>query len=258
MNERIQSLRSLEPKKTGSASYRAILEAAAGLFQQFPAEAIALRDILSISGVSNQTLYNYFPAGRDDVALVLFDHFQRAMVLDFANNNRALEWGALAGKAGTTRALSASFARASFSYLKANHLTLSALLDYLNRHNLTAVATHSLELEEALRQEMLLRYGSRVSPLKVPLIARLSVRVVREVVEVAMAHPEFPLGAMESNARKLLRTLLPLALKGDDSESGEHRFLAYAPPPLAIKGASISPSRKQAILSRMLKRKSPA
>ncbi|MCM2250201.1 MAG: TetR/AcrR family transcriptional regulator, partial [Geothrix sp.] len=86
MDERIRTLRTLEPKNSGRGSYLAILEAAAGLFGQFPARDITLRDILSIAGVSNQTLYNYFPGGRDDIALSLFDRFQRTMVEDFNEN----------------------------------------------------------------------------------------------------------------------------------------------------------------------------
>lgn len=257
MDERITFLRALEPRNAGLASYQAILEAAAGLFQQFPAGAITLRDILSISGVSNQTLYNYFPAGRDDVALILCDRFRRAMVCDFERNCQAVDWAGLPEAPGITRALGASLVRATFGTLSENFQRQATLFHYLKAHRLGSLTSHSRELEEVLGREIQLRYGHQFSPRKLPLAARLSVMSVLSTAEVALAHPEFPLDSLESNARKLVRTLLTAGLRGDGASSGGHPFQPYRPASDAIVGASISPAKRQTILARMFKRKRP-
>lgn len=254
MNERILHLRSLEPRSAGQGSYMAILEAATGLFQQFPSDAITLRDILALSGVSNQTLYNYFPDGRDDVALVLFDRLRRADHEAFSTCTGQLSWDDLREPSEITRALSACLARATVGNLKSKLPLQSALCAYLKAHRHGAAATHCPELEEALRKEVLLRYGSRFSRRALPLVVRLSVRMVHEVAEVAMAHPEFPLEDLESSARKLLRTLLQSGLKGEDPTSGSHPLQAGAST-APIPGAPISASRRQVILDRILRRK---
>lgn len=255
MEDQLRFLRGLEPRNAGQASYAAILKAAAGLFQQFPADAITLRDILTLSGVSNQTLYNYFPAGRDDVALVLFDHFQRDVVTSFNNANRAINWEALPDPADITGVMSASLARAAIGNLKENLRLQASVFEYLKAHRLDASAAPTLGLEEALSQEILLRYGNRFSREELPKVVRLSVRVLRDIAEVAMTHPEFALEGLESKARKLLRPLLQSGVKGDGPISGNHESLPDIPVPMAIVGAPISPARRQTILARILKRK---
>src|ERR1035438_136023 len=255
MDDQIRFLRGLEPRNAGQASYAAILKAAAGLFQQFPADAVTLRDILTLSGVSNQTLYNYFPAGRDDVAIVLFDHFQRDVVIAFDSHNRAIAWDALSDTAAITRVLSASLARAAIGNLKESLHLQATVFAYLKAHRLGSPATHTHGLEEALGQQILLCYGSRFSRQELPEVVRLSVRVVSDIAEVAMTHPEFPIEGLESRARKLLRPLLQSGLKGEGSISGNHELFADFPAPAAIAGAPISPSRRQTILTRIMKRK---
>lgn len=255
MEDQLRFLRGLEPRNAGQASYAAILKAAAGLFQQFPADAITLRDILTLSGVSNQTLYNYFPAGRDDVALVLFDHFQRDVVTAFNHSNRAIDWETLPDPVAITRVLSASLARAAIGNLKENLRLQATVFEYLKAHHLDSSAAPTQGLEEALGQEILLRYGSRFSRPELPKVVRLSVRVLRDIAEVAMTHPEFPLEGLESKARKLLRPLLQSGVKGEGPISGNHESLPDIPVPMAIVGAPISPARRQTILARILKRK---
>jgi AcrR family transcriptional regulator len=256
MNERITFLRALEPRNAGLASYQAILETAAGLFQQFPADAITLRDILSVSGVSNQTLYNYFPAGRDDVAIILWDRFRRAVATDFTRTCEGLDWSCRTETPEVTQALGASLARAAFGPLAETYPVQSALFHYLRKHRLGATTGPFLELEEALGREILLRYGGRFSKRKLPLLVRLCAYSVLNTAEMGLAHPEFPLDALESQARKLVRTLLTSGVKGDGQASGSHGFPAYVPPPDAIVGAAISPAKRQTILARMFKRRS--
>ncbi len=255
MEDQIRFLRGLEPRNAGQASYAAILKAAAGLFQQFPADAITLRDILTLSGVSNQTLYNYFPAGRDDVAIVLFDHFQRDAVTTFNHCNRAIDWEALPDTAAITRVLSASLARATIGNLKENLRLQATVLEYLRAHRLGSPAALALGLEDALGQEILLRYGSHYSRLELPKVVRLCVRVVNDIAELAMTHPEFPLDGLESRARKLLRPLLQSGLNGEGPISGDHEALPDIPIPVAIVGVPISLARRQTILTRIFKRK---
>jgi AcrR family transcriptional regulator len=258
MDERIRFLQGLEPRNMGLASHTAILEAAAGLFQRFPAEAITLRDILTLSGVSNQTLYNYFPAGRDDVVIALFDRFQQDVVSAFGVCNQAIPWDTLPDTEDITRALSASLARATIGNLRENRPLQAAILDYLKAHRLGSLTTHNQGLEEALSREILLRYGLRFLQEELARVVRLSARVVCEIAEVAMAHPEFPIESMESKARKMLRTLLRSGLKGGDPNSGGHEFFSDSPAPAAIVGAPISQAKRQMILARILKRKRKA
>jgi len=251
MDERIKFLRGLEPRNVGQASHLAILEAAAGLFQRFPADAITLRDILTLSGVSNQTLYNYFPAGRDDVAIALFDRFQQDAVTAFNACNSAITWDTLAETTDIVRALSASLARATIGNLRENRQLQATVLDYLRTHRLGSLSTHTQGLEEALSREIVLRCGHRFSQEELIRVVRLSVRVVREIAEVALAHPEFPLESLESKARKMLRTLLNSGLNGTDPNSGDHAFFPETPAPAAIVGAPISPAKRQTILTRI-------
>ncbi len=257
MDERMRLLRGLEPKHAGQASYTAILEAAAGLFRQFPADAIALRDILALSGVGNQTLYNYFPAGRDDVAIALFDRLRRADERAFRHHVQTVAWDSLTEAEDITMALSAALARATVGNLKGSlqlHATVNA---YLKAHRLGSLATPVEGLEEALRQEILLRYGSRFSERALAPVVHLSLHVVHGVADVAMAHPACPLGDLESMARKLLRPILQSGLRRETPVSGDHPFAADAPAPVAITGAPVGPSRREAILARIFKRQRP-
>jgi AcrR family transcriptional regulator len=257
MDERMRFLRGLEPKNAGRGSYLAVLEAAAGLFQQFPADAIALRDILALSGVGNQTLYNYFPAGRDDVAIALFDRLRRADALAFRSHIQTLAWDSLTDTEDITMALSASLARATIGNLKENRQLQATVCAYLKAHRLGSLAIHAEDLDEALRLEILRRYGSRFSRQALAPVVDLSLHVVRGVAEVAMAHPDCPLGDLESMARKLLRPILQSGLRREVPVSGSHPFSAGAPPPVAITSAPVGPSRREAILARIFKRKRP-
>jgi hypothetical protein len=58
-------------------------------------------------------------------------------------------------------------------------------------------------------------------------------------------------------ARKLLRPILQSGLKREALVSGSYPFSASAPPPVAITSAPIGPSRREAILARIFKRKRP-
>lgn len=205
MDERIRFLRSLEPKNAGRGSYLAIIEAAAGLFRQFPADAITLRDIIALSGVSNQTLYNYFPAGRDDVAIALFDRLRRADEQAFRSHVQTLAWGSLTEPEAITQALAASLARATIGNLKENFLLQSTVSVYLSTHRLRTRPVHAEDLDHALQEEILRRYGSRFSKRAAAPAAQLSLHVVRGITDVAMAYPAGSLGDLESMTRKLLR-----------------------------------------------------
>lgn len=255
MRERINTLRSLEPQNSGQASYAAILESAAGLFRQFPADAITLRDILTISGVSNQTLYNYFPAGRDDIVIVLQDRFQRSITADFKKYNLTIALDPPKEGIEVVGAMSATLARAAFGHL-AEHFHLQAtVLDYLKIHALDASTAQSQDLEEALEQELRQRYGRHFAPRELPRVVRLCVQLVRTLAEEAMTHPDHPIDGAESNARKLLRVLLQTALNDDDPTSGKYKLPPYTPAPTAIAGASLSAAKKETILNRLLKKK---
>ena len=256
MRNRILYLRGLEPGSSGQASYVAILEAAAGLFRQVPADAITLRDILSTSGVSTQTLYNYFPSGRDDVALVLLDRFQRALLHAFEHNNQSIPWERLGGGAEILKAISASLARATFSYLKQNREMMSGLHGYLERHHLGARTALHRELEEALEREIVLRLGDQYSARELPQVVHLGAKVATSLADTAMSQPDFSIERLESLTRKLLRILLWIGLKepGGEEPRGAHSFPSYTPPPIAIVGAPISPAKQNSILERIYKR----
>ena len=140
MNERVIILRGLEPRHGGRGSYQAILETAAGLFAQFPVEDTTLRDILSVSGVSNQTLYNYFPNGRDDIAIALFDRYQRTMVELFNNQISSINWNEIHDDVTIINKLSACLGRAVFGLSREFHPIQAALFEYLAKHRLLAVS----------------------------------------------------------------------------------------------------------------------
>jgi AcrR family transcriptional regulator len=255
MDERIKRLRSLEPSNAGRASYLAILETAAGLFAQFPARDITLRDILSISGVSNQTLYNYFPSGRDDIAIALYDRFQRTMVDHFNTNIRSINPDEVQEDAEMVARLSACLASAVFGFLKETYCLQATLYDYLRSHNLVFIASHAEELEAALAQELTLRFGNRFAKAERPRIVRVCVHTVRGMADDAMTNGDFAIDDLESSARKVVRSLLATGFPNQDGPSGNHGFLADVTGPFAIVGAPISPSKKQGILDRILKRK---
>ena len=146
MNERVETLRGLEPRNAGRGSYLAILEGAAGLFGQFSAKDITLRDILSVAGVSNQTLYNYFPNGRDDIAITLYDRYQRTMVESFNNHISSINCNEYRDPVPVINKISACLGRAVFGLLKESYRIQSTLLDYLAEHHLLSIATHAEEL----------------------------------------------------------------------------------------------------------------
>ena len=254
LNERIHLLQELEPKSSGQASYTAILETAVGLFQQFPADAFTLRDILTISGVSNQTLYNYFPAGRDDIAIALFDRTRREMVAAFHHQNQSTSWTSLPTPTDISRALSASLTSATLGVLRQNWPLHGSVFAYLKEHAPAFLATHHQEFEEALHQEARLRYGHLASAEQLPQISRLCIRVLREVTEEALAQPAMTLDTLASSTRKVLRVLLESGTRSEEAPSGSHGLPPPRPSAASIVGAAIKPSHQQAILSRMRKR----
>lgn len=255
MDPRIKMLRNLEPSNSGLASYQAILEAAAGLFGEFPAQDITLRDILAISGASNQTLYNYFPNGRDDIAIALYDRFQRTMADDFNGHMRSISFAEIKDDSAIIACLSACLARSVFGFLKESYALQSSLLDYLKSHHLVFIASHAEELEEALNQAILLAFKGRFSNGERLRLVRLSVHAVRGMADNAMMNKDFPIDELESDSRKMLRSLLQTGLLGQDKASGSHAFQPYATGPIAILGAPIGPLKRQGILERILKRK---
>jgi len=255
MHERIRTLRSLEPVNSGRTSYLAILEAAAGLFSQFAAEDITLRDILDISGVSNQSLYNYFPSGRDDIALVLYDRFQRTMAEDFSGHIRSIKWDLMEDDAEIVAYFSACLAKSVFGFLKASRPLQSNLYSYLKIHNLLGIASHSDELEAALMQAFNLPIGHRFVVEELPRVIRVSVHTVRGTADLGLMDRTFSLDKLESNARKLGRALLRTGLRDLDSPSGSHDLAADATRPVWILGAPLSPTKRQGILERIRKRR---
>jgi AcrR family transcriptional regulator len=258
MDERVKRLRSLEPSNAGRTSYLSILETAAGLFGQFPAKDITLRDILAISGVSNQTLYNYFPSGRDDIAIALYDRFQRTIVENFNTNIRSIKPEEVREDSKMVACLSAGLANAVFGFLKETYCLQCTLFDYLRSHHLIFIASHSEELEAALARELALHFGNRFSTVELPRIVRVCVHMVRGLADEAMTSGDFAIDDLESSARKVLRSLLSTGFQNQDGPSGRHGFLADLSGPFAIVGAPISPSRRQGILERILKRKRDA
>ncbi|MCE1204625.1 MAG: TetR/AcrR family transcriptional regulator [Holophagaceae bacterium] len=257
MHERIRALRKLEPVNSGRTSYLAILEAAAGLFSQFPAEDITLRDILAISGVSNQTLYNYFPNGRDDIAIMLFDRYQRTLVEDFNGRSQSIEWDAAASDAAIIAQISACLARSVFGFLRTTQSLQIAVHGYLRGHNLLCLASHFEELEAALLQVLSQPLRQRFAVAELPRVVRLSVHSVRGIADHALTDATFSLDHLESCARKVCRALLRTGLRDLDRPSESHGIQAYPTGSTAILGAPLSPIKRQGILDRILKRKRP-
>jgi AcrR family transcriptional regulator len=258
MNERVKSLRGLEPKNAGRGSYLAILEAAAGLSGQFPLKDTTLRDILSIAGVSNQTLYNYFPGGRDDIVVTLFDRYQRSMVEEFNKHISLINSNEYQDHLTVINKVSACLARSVFGLLRESYPIQSALYGYLLDQHLLSVAVHTGELEDALAQVLTRHLGDRFAQLELPRLVRLSVRTVREIGNNALENETFGIDKLESNARLLVRTLLYTELKGHAGDSGDYGFRYQEPSDSVILGASISPTKKQNILERIQKRKGRA
>jgi AcrR family transcriptional regulator len=255
MNERVKSLRGLEPKNAGRGSYLAILEAAAGLFRQFPVKDTTLRDILSIAGVSNQTLYNYFPGGRDDIVVTLYDRYQRSMVEEFNKHISLINFNDCHDHLAIINKVSACLVRSVFGLLRESYSIQSTLFEYLLDQHLLSVAAHTGELEEALAQVITRHLGDRFAQAELPRLIRLSVRTVREVGNNALENETFGIDQLESNARLLVRTLLYTGLRGHAGDSGDYGFRYQEPSGSAILGAPISPMKKQNILERIWKRK---
>lgn len=255
MHDRVRALRGLQPNKTGVASYEAILEAAAGLFLQFPAESITLRDILSVSGVSNQTLYNHFPEGRDDVAIVLFDRFQRTIVHDFRALAHQARWDPAAAGQEQTRALSADFVRACFGYLRNHFQLLQNVWAYLKLHGLVQLASHHQDLADALAEELAARFGDRLPAERRPVVAALCAHLGRSLGEFALQTPGLALDDLETQARRLVRATLQAELEDALPSSGGQRVPAYQPAPIAVLPSRLSESKKRTILERILKRR---
>lgn len=255
MNERIMALRRMEPKQAGRASFLAILEAAAGLFRKVPSRDITLRDILAMSGVSNQTLYNYFPQGRDDIAIALYDRFQRTIVSDFEQNIRFIERDGPAQEARMVADLAACLARSVFGFLEETRDLQASVARYLVDHGLLQEATHTEELEAALAAALDTRFGHCFVHREVPRVARLCVRLAWQIAALALADPDLCLRELESNARKVLRTVLGTGLVDRREGGSGHDFPSYTPAPVAIVGAPLSSSKLEAILGRVLKRK---
>jgi AcrR family transcriptional regulator len=254
MNERVAFLRRLEPKSSSLGSYQAILEAAAGLFNQFPAEDIALRDILSASGVANQTLYNHFPNGRDDIAIVLQDRYQQVIVHSFNRLAEASDWSECQDAAATSRILAACLAGAAFDYLHQNFGYLASLRRYLLAHGLLSAAIDSAELEQEFQREVQLRQADRISRPDLPRVTRISVRITLEMVAIALDNPQFPLDDLVSSTRVLLRNLLQTAVKEKDAASAGFHLHCAAPSSIAVPPARISGAAKETIFSRILRR----
>jgi AcrR family transcriptional regulator len=255
MDGRIKELRNREPKKSGSASYLAILEAAAGLFGQFPSRDITLRDILELSGVSNQTLYNYFPNGRDDIAILLYDRTQRLMVEDFQRHLAGVDFSGLRDETTVINRVSACLVGAVFGSMRAELPVQSALVEYLRDHHLLAIATHTEELEEALLQVLSQRIGHGFTKEKLPRVVRTSVCLAREMGAQALLDGDSDLDELESDVRRSVRSLLGTGLRDQDGPSAGHEFRSHATTPTAIVGAPISPLKRENILQRILKRK---
>lgn len=258
MSERIKELREREPGNSGRASYQAILEASAGLFSQFPVDTITIRDIITTSGASNQTLYNYFPSGRDDVAIVLYDRIQRAQLEDFKNLVGAKPAGLLADPHETTKLISACLARAFFGQLRQHGSLYRNIHAYLDQFSLISLATFSEELERSCGMEMANRYGVMYSEERLPRNAKMAVNLAREMAEQATRHPASAWEELESLTRKLLRVMLASGLNTLHEASGEHALLAPVPPSRSVVGAPLSTLKRLGIIERILKRRKKA
>lgn len=255
MHDRITTLRSLEPKQAGRTSYRAILEAATGLFSQFPAVDVALRDILGTAGVANQTLYNYFPAGRDDIALVLKDHYDLRILHDFEQLLESSEWGSGPSATQAATVFGAGLAGATFSPLQQDPFFAASLHGYLETHGLAIVADSREDLQEALRREAQSRCPGWFSREELPRVSHLCVRLTKEMARTSMEHPEYPLDRMESNARLVVRSLLQTAVQEWTTSSAGFKVQRSAASPSSVPPARISEQKRESILRRILKRK---
>lgn len=255
MHDRIISLRALEPKQAGQNSYRAILESASGLFSQFPAVDVALRDIIGTAGVANQTLYNYFPAGRDDIALVLKDRYDLDVLHSF---ERLLESAAWAEGSGATQAaalLGASLVGAVFGRVHQDPFFAASLHGYLETRALATIAAGREDLREALRREAQDRCPGWFTREELPRITHLCVHHAQEMARISMEHPEYPLDRMESNARLIVRSLLQTAVQEWTTSSAGFKARPSAAAPSAVPPARISEQKRVSILNRILKRK---
>lgn len=255
MHERISMLRALEPKQAGQNSYRAILEAASGLFSQFPAVDVALRDIIGTAGVANQTLYNYFPAGRDDIALVLKDRFDLDVLHAFEELLDLAPWESNAGATHASTTLGACLAGAAFGRLRQDPFFAISLHAYLETHDLTAIAGDRHDLREALCREAQTRSPGWFSREELPRICHLCVHFTEQMVKISLDRPEYPMEVMESNTRLLVRSLLQTAVQEWKSDSSGFLVRREATAPSAVPPARISDQKRESILSRILKRK---
>ncbi len=255
MHDRIISLRALEPKQAGRNSYRAILEAASGLFSQFPAVDVALRDILGTAGVANQTLYNYFPAGRDDIALVLKDRYDLDVLNEFERLLGSSDWDGGPGATQAATVLGASLAGAAFGRLRQDPFFATSLHGYLEAHALAAIAAGREDLQEALLREAQSRCPGMFLREELPRICHLCVHLTREMARISTEHPEYPLDRMESNARLMVRSLLQTAVREWTTSSAGFKAFRSAESPSAVPPARISEQKRESILNRILKRK---
>ena len=257
MHERITSLRELEPKSSGRSSYQAILEAAAGLFEQFKAVDITLRDILNTSGVANQTLYNYFPNGRDDVAIVLQDRIQQVMIHDFHQLLESSGKGEDTSAEEAIRATAACLAGAVFNPLKARFTYQTSLHQYLKTHGLLDIANHTKEFETAFQAALTARHGNRFSKADLPRIVHLCVHFTRELVAIALENPQYPPDVLEANARMFVRDLLHSGMKDREAMSSGILLKGGAAAPFEVPPARISEPKRESIFNRILRRRKP-
>lgn len=255
MNERVATLRELEPKHAGRSSYQAILETTAGLFHQFPAVDIALRDILSTSGVGNQTLYNYFPNGRDDIALVLQDRYLQAAVHAFHDLVEAADWASHQEGSAPLKLLSACLTKAVFTPINAQFVFHTSLHGYLKTHALLDLANHTDELAEAFQAEVARRLGRRIHAAELPRVAHQCAHLVRELADLAIERPDYVLEVLESNARLVVRSLLQTILKDQEIATAGIPIHAKSASGPSTPQAPISSQKRQSIFNRMLKRK---
>lgn len=255
MHERIKALRGLEPRHAGKASYQAILETAAGLFDQFSPLDLALRDIITASGVGNQTVYNYFPEGRDDIALVLRDRYLLAVQRDFRALIGSMGWPEAASPEEVTRLLCGCLTLAIFTPLKEQFSFHVSLQEYLRAHGLLAIANHTDSLAESFHQELAHRHGNAIASRDQARIAHLCVHVSLELAQLGLHCPDYPMDGLEANARLLSRTLLHSVMKDQHPASVGIALMAETPTGMPI--APISPQKRQSIFERITRRKSP-
>lgn len=255
MHERILNLRGLEPRQAGRNSYCAILEAATGLFSQFPAVDVALRDILGTAGVANQTLYNYFPAGRDDIALVLKDRYDLDILHDFERLLEAADWQDNPGIAQAAALLGAGLAGATFGRLRQDLFFAASLHRYLEAHGLAGIASSRTDLQQALVREAMSRCPGWFSREELGRASQLCVHLMHEMAAFSMDHTEFPLDRLESNARLIARSLLQTAVQDWTTTSAGIKAQRSSGSPKAVPPARISEQKRESILNRILKRK---